>query len=80
VEEDCRLAWSIEQYDRGLKQFCGVERAQVRSARAERSHIGLATRAFLRIRMNRLEGKVSITRDAARAYLTNPQFTFRATA
>ncbi len=26
--------WSIEEYHRGLKQCCGVERSQVRSARA----------------------------------------------
>ncbi len=27
-------AWTIEHYHRGVKQFCGVERAQVRAARA----------------------------------------------
>ena len=41
------FAWTIEQYHRGIKQFCGVERAQVRSATAQRNHIGLALRAFL---------------------------------
>lgn len=81
------LAWSIEQYHRGLKQFCGVERAQVRAARAQRNHIGLSIRAFLRLERNRIrtrmswfEAKVSITRDAVRTYLTNPQFTLHATA
>ena len=81
------LAWSIEQYHRGLKQFCGVERAQVRSARAQRNHIGLSIRAFLRLERNRIrtemswfEAKLSITRDAVRAYLANPQFTLTATA
>lgn len=81
------LAWSIEQYHRGLKQFCAVERAQVRSARAQRNHIGLSIRAFLRLERNRIrtgmswfEAKVSITRDAVRAYLANPQFTLTATA
>jgi hypothetical protein len=28
------FGWTIEQYHRGLKQCCGVERAQVRSSRA----------------------------------------------
>src|SRR3712207_7941157 len=31
------LAWGIEVYHRGLKQHCGVERAEVRAARAQRS-------------------------------------------
>ena len=81
------LAWAIEQYHRGLKQFCNVERAHVRSARAQKNHIGLSIRAFLRLERNRLvtgmswhEAKVSITRDAVRAYLASPRFTLRATA
>ena len=40
---------TIEQYHRGIKQFCGIERCQLRGARAQRNHIGLALRAFLRI-------------------------------
>src|SRR5512143_4100924 len=42
-------AWTIEHYHRGIKQFWGVERAQVRAARAQRNHIGLCLRAFLRL-------------------------------
>lgn len=42
-------AWTIEDDHRGIKQYCGVERAQVRAARAQRNHIGLALRAFLRL-------------------------------
>jgi hypothetical protein len=41
------FAWAIEEYHRGLKQCCGAERAQVRSSRAQRNHIGLSIRAFL---------------------------------
>ena len=81
------MAWKIEQYHRGLKQYCAVERAQVRSARAQRNHIGLAIRAFVRLEKNRIftgmswaEAKLSITRNAVRAYLTNPSFTLGATA
>lgn len=47
-EHYAHLSWGIEQYHRGLKQHCGVERAQVRSARAQRNHIGCAIRAFVR--------------------------------
>jgi hypothetical protein len=81
------MAWAIEQYHRGLKQYCAVERAQVRSARAQRNHIGLAIRAFVRLEKNRIftgmswaEAKLSITRNAVRAYLANPSFTLGATA
>lgn len=42
-------SWAIENYHRGLKQFCLIERAQVRSRRAWRNHIGLCLRAFLRL-------------------------------
>lgn len=82
-----RLAWMIEQYHRGLKQFCGVERAQVRAARAQRNHIGLSIRAFLRLERNRIrtgtswfEAKVDIVRDAVRAYLASPYLTLGSTA
>jgi putative transposase len=81
------MAWAIEQYHRGLKQYCAVERAQVRSARAQRNHIGLAIRAFVRLEKNRIftgmswaEAKLNITRNAVRAYLANPSFTLGATA
>jgi len=80
-------AWRIENYHRGLKQFCGVERAQHRSATAQRNHIALAIRAFLRLESQRLstgrswfEVKTSIIRDAVRAYLAQPRFTQIATA
>ncbi len=45
-------AWAIENYHRGIKQFTGVERCQARAARAQRNHIGLALRAFLRVEMH----------------------------
>lgn len=80
-------AWAIEQYHRGLKQYCAVERAHVRSARAQKNHIGLSIRAFLRLEANRvatgiswMEAKLSITRDAVRAYLACPAFTLGSTA
>ncbi len=79
--------WTIEEYHRGLKQFCGVERAQVRAARAQRNHIGLAIRAFLRLEHHRLltgaswfETKMAIIRDAVRTYLAHPRHILAPTA
>jgi putative transposase len=81
------LAWGIEVYHRGLKQHCGVERAQVRAARAQRNHIACALRAFLRLEVRRLatgiswwETKASIIRAAIRAYLAAPTYTLAPTA
>ena len=48
------MAWGIEVYHRALKQECGVERAKVRAARAQRNHIGCAIRAFVRLEWHRL--------------------------
>lgn len=77
----------IENYHRGIKQFCGIAQAQVRSARAQRNHMGMALRAFLRLEHHRLltgiswfEAKVNIARQAVRAYLTQPLYTLGATA
>lgn len=79
--------WSIEEYHRGLKQCCGVEKAQVRSSRAQRNHIGLAIRAFLRLEMHWFnagiswyQSKLSIVRQAVRAYLAAPWLTLPPTA
>ena len=79
--------WTIETYHRGLKQCCGVERAQVRAARAQRNHIGMAIRAFLRFEHHRLltgiswfEAKTDIIREAVRTYLTQPLYVLSSTA
>jgi hypothetical protein len=76
------LSWGIEEYHRGLKQFTGVERCQVRSERGQRNHIGCAIRAFVRLEYHRFStgvswfaAKWSIVRDAVRNYLANPTYT-----
>lgn len=76
-------SWMIETYHRGIKQFCGVERCQARSATAQRNHIELALRAFLRLEFHSFvkgiswfEAKTSIIRDAVRAYLAQPTYVF----
>lgn len=74
-------AWQIEQYHRGIKQQCVIERAQIRSSRAWRNHIGLCLRAFLRIEshcyykgISWVEAKMNIIRDAVRTYISNPLY------
>lgn len=86
-EHYAHLSWGIEQYHRGLKQHCGVERAQVRAARAQRNHIGCAIRAFVRLEVHRLhtgipwwEAKQRLIREAIRSYLAQPLYTLDATA
>jgi putative transposase len=78
-EVEAGKVWTIEVYHRGLKQFCGVERCQARSGRAQRNHIGWALRAFLRLEHHRLmtgtswfETKMGIIRSALQYYLSQP--------
>lgn len=82
-----RQAWGIETYHRGLKQYCGVEKAQVRKAESQRQHIHLAIRAFVRLEAHRLQtgmswfqAKTSIIRSAIREYLAHPRYLLPATA
>lgn len=86
-EEYSGVFWRIEEYHRGLKQCCGVERSQVRSALGQVRHIGLAIRAFIRLELHRLrtglswyKAKKGIIQDAIRSYLANPKFTLTPTA
>ena len=81
------FSWSIEEYHRGLKQCCGVERSQVRSSRAQRNHIGLSIRAFLRLELHWFatgiswyEAKLSIVRHAIQSYLASPRYSLNPTA
>ncbi|GFP40247.1 putative transposase, partial [Candidatus Hakubella thermalkaliphila] len=39
---------------RGIKQCCGIERAQVRKAVAQKNHFLYALRAFLRLEIHKL--------------------------
>ena len=80
-------SWQIEVYHQGLKQYTGIERGQFRWAIAQRNHIGLAIRAFLRLEVARLrrgiswfEAKHSIIREAIRYYLAHPTLVLQSTA
>jgi len=87
VAEYALWGWQIEVYHQGLKQFTGIERGRFRLTVAQRNHIGLAIRAFLRLEVVRLrqgvswfEAKQSIIREAIRYYLANPTLTLQPTA
>jgi hypothetical protein len=76
---NAEVGFAIENYHRELKQFCGVEGCQARSERAQRNHIGLAIRAFLRLEwhffstgISAFEAKLRLVRDAIRGYLERP--------
>ena len=80
-------AWGIESYHRGLKQCCGVEWRQAREAQSQRSHIGMAIQAFVRLEVHRLRSGVSwhetvadIVRSAIRHYLSQPLYSLNPTA
>ena len=73
------FSWRIEEYHRGIKQFCGVEGCQARRAKAQRNHIGLSIRAFLRMEchcfalgLSWFQAKLDVIRHAVRTYLANP--------
>jgi|SRR3954468_1279677 putative transposase len=73
------FCWRIEEYHRGIKQFCGVEGCQARRAKAQRNHIGLSIRAFLRMEchcfalgLSWFQAKLDVIRHAVRTYLANP--------
>lgn len=81
------FAWGIEVYHRALTQECGVERAMVRAARAQRNHIGCAIRAFVRLEWHRVRtgigggmAKEGIIRHAIRSYLARPWYCLPETA
>jgi hypothetical protein len=79
--------WAIENYHRGIKQFCGIEKCQARSATAQRNHIAFAIRAFLRLEIHSystgyswFQAKMRIIREAVRNYLNNPIYILSTTA
>ena len=82
-----RQAWGIESYHRSLKQHCGAERSQVRSAIGQGNHLLLSVRAYLRLEVHRVrtgvshfEAKCGIVREAIRSFLVEPVIANLATA
>jgi hypothetical protein len=79
--------WGIEAYHRGIKQCCGIERAQVRKTVVQKNHFLYALRAFLRLEVHKwrtgiswYQAKLSIIREAIRAYLAYPAYSLIPTA
>ncbi len=77
-------AWKIEEYHRGIKQFCGIESCQARKSQSQTAHIMFSLRAFLRLEVERLrsgiswfESKRKIIRDAIRSFLLAPTYRLR---
>jgi len=82
-----RQVFAIENYHCALKQCCVVERAQVQSAQAQKCHIVLSLRAFVRLEAHRWEtgvsgyaAKAGLVREAIRLYLQNPTIILEPTA
>ncbi|HEY3363399.1 MAG TPA: IS701 family transposase, partial [Methanosarcina sp.] len=78
-KELAKKAWKIEEYHRGIKQFCGVESCQARRNNVQRAHITMTLRAFLRFEIQRIttgitwfETKLSITRNDVSQYIRDP--------
>ncbi len=78
-KEPAKKAWKIEEYHRGIKQFCGVERCQARRNSVQRANILMALRASLRLKIQIIttgitwfETKLSITRNAISQFIRNP--------
>jgi putative transposase len=74
------FSWTIEHYHRGIKQCTGIESCQCRSEQAQRNHIGLALRAFVRLEIHCFHrgiswiwAKLDIVREAVRDYLRKPR-------
>ncbi len=87
MEEGARAEWArqafgIEVYHRGIKQCCGIEQCQAQIEEAQRGHIQLALRAFVRLEAHwwqsgtsGYQAKREIIRSAIRDYLAHPLFT-----
>jgi hypothetical protein len=75
------LGWNIEEYHRGIKQCCGIEKCQGRKEVVQRGHILLSLFAFLRIESHRVntgiswyEAKRKIHRSATARFIAHPGF------
>lgn len=71
--------WKIEEYHRGLKQCCLVERCQARNKEVQMGHIFLSIQAFITFEICRIqsgiswyESKQSLVIDAITRFIVNP--------
>ena len=75
------FGWNIEEYHRGIKQCCDIERCQGRKDVVQRGHIFLSLLAFLRLESHRLnsgtswyESKRVIHQSANSLFIAKPGF------
>lgn len=80
-EELKKISWRIEEFHRGVKQFCGIERCQARKTKSQCSHILLSIRSFLIFEKARLqtgtswhESKMRIHRSSIAQFIEKPSF------
>src|SRR5450759_5393894 len=81
-EDLAKKSWKIEEYQRGIKKLCGVEKCQARKEESQRAHIIFSLRAFLRLELQRIktgiswfESTMKIRREAVTKYLNNTLYT-----
>lgn len=86
-EHVARQVFAIENYHRGLKQCCGVEKCFARATVRQANHLFLSVRAFVRLEVNRTrhglswyQAKAGIVRKAIADYLAQPYFVLDSTA
>jgi putative transposase len=75
------FGWNIEEYHRGIKQCCGIERCKGRKEVVQLGHIFLSLLEFLRLESHRLntgsswyESKRSIHRPTSSLFIASPSF------
>jgi len=78
LESHSAHRWKIENFHRGIKQCCGIERCYSTLERSQRNHILCAFLAFLKLEWERIQNNVSwyeqkwsIPRMATADYLAN---------
>lgn len=75
--------WKIEEYHRGMKQFCRVGHCQARLKQAQEHHIVCSIVAFIKIEINRIRHSISFDeqrlmprRNEIRHLVWRPAFTW----
>ena len=60
VEQKSDVRWQVEQLHREVKQLTGSEKCQCRSARAQRNHIACCYHAWLSMKIQAKNAKISV--------------------
>jgi putative transposase len=83
IREAAARRWKVEEYHRGLKQTCGLEKCQARSERSQRTHIFCAILSFIFLEIQRLNEGISwyqtkriLENYAVKSYLKQPLIAF----